>query len=125
MRAVSRAMLDGTLPTGDAAHSAALDGLLGRISDLTAALPPHAQAEFSQLLALLASSAGRIGLTGLTTPWDSATVAQIQTALQDMRTSGLMLKRQAYGALRDIPAAAWFTDANTWASIGYPGPVNV
>lgn len=121
MRAVARALLEGTVPANDAA----LDALLGRISDLTAALPPHAQAELSQLLALLASSAGRLGLAGLSINWDSASNADIQAALQGMRVSGLMLKRQAYGALHDIPAAAWFADSTTWAQLAYPGPTNI
>jgi hypothetical protein len=121
MHAVSRAILEGTVPSQDAA----LDALLTRIGDLTAALPPHAQAELSQLLALLASSAGRLGLAGLSTDWDTASNTDIQTALQGMRTSSLMLKRQAYGALHDIPAAAWFADSSTWGSMAYPGPMKI
>lgn len=124
-RSVGRAILDETLPRGEVSRQAALDGLLVRIDELSIALAPHAQAELSQLLSLLASTAGRRGLAGLSEPWSSATEAQIQLALQDMRLSSLMLRRQAYAALHDITAAAYFSDASTWAQLGYPGPVRI
>jgi hypothetical protein len=124
-RAIGRAILDETLPRGEVARQAALDGLMDRIDELSVALAPHAQAELSQLLSLLSTAAGRHGLAGLNEPWSSATEAQIQLALQDMRLSSLMLRRQAYAALHDITAAAYFSDASTWALLGYPGPVRI
>jgi hypothetical protein len=42
-----------------------------------------------------------------------------------MRLSGLVLRRQAYAALHDITAAAYFSDASTWPQLGYPGPVRI
>ena len=119
--AVARAILDGTLP-GD---EASMHGLLARIDALVAALPPHAQAEMSQLLALLASSPGRRAFAGLSPSWREATVAQIQDALQSMRLSGLSLRQQGYQALHDIVGAAWFSDDATWALLGYPGPQTI
>jgi hypothetical protein len=58
----------------------------------------------------------------LATAWGSASVAQLQAALQGMRTSSLAPKQQAYHALRDLTHAAYFADAGTWALLGYPGP---
>lgn len=123
--AVGRAMLEGSLPSNPAAANAALAGLVERIDALVAALPPHAQAELSQLLSLLASSGGRRLLAGLAVPWADASVPEIQQALQSMRTSGLSLRQQAYHALHDIVGGAYFSDAQTWGPIGYPGPVPV
>jgi hypothetical protein len=99
--------------------------MLLRIDGLTRGLPPHAQAELSQLLALLATSGGRIGMAGLTTDWPAASIAQIQEALQSMRLSSLGLKRQAYAALHDISGAAYFSDPSTWTALGYPGPLEL
>ncbi|OOG43864.1 hypothetical protein [Polaromonas sp. A23] len=124
-RSIGRAILDETLPRDEISRQTALDGLLNRIDELSIALAPHAQAELSQLLSLLASAAGRHGLAGLSEPWSSATEAQIQQALQEMRLSNLMLRRQAYAALHDITAAAYFSDAATWPQLGYPGPVRI
>lgn len=118
-------MLDGSLPANGAARQAALDGMLDRIDALVAGLPPHAQGELSQLLAILASGIGRRSLAGLTEDWASAPVTDVQAALQSMRTSGLSLRQQAYQALHDMTASAYFSDASTWTFLGYPGPVSV
>jgi hypothetical protein len=122
-RAVGRAVLQGSLPSSEAARQVALDGMLERIDALARALPPHAQEELSQLLSLLATGPGRHLLAGLEEPWPTASDAHIQQALEGMRFSGLALRQQAYAALHDITAAAYFTDVSTWAQLGYPGPL--
>lgn len=124
-RAVGRAVLDGSLPTEAAAQQAALDGLMQRLDDAVGAFPAHVQAELSQLLALLASGAGRVGLAGLTTDWPAASVSEVQAALQSMRTSRFSLRQQAYQALHDLSGAAYFSDRSTWAQLGYPGPMDI
>jgi hypothetical protein len=124
-KAVGRAVLDGSLPTDGATRNAALDGLLERIDALTVALPTHAQRELSQLLSLLANTAGRRTLAGLDTDWPLAHEAELQQALQGMRLSSLALRQQAYAALHDITAAAYFSDAATWPQLGYPGPPQI
>ena len=123
--AVGRAILDKTLPTDSAARATALIGLLDRINVLVSALPPHAQTELSQLLSLLGSSAGRNTLAGLNTPWPEAGVEQLQHALQGMRLSSLALRQQAYAALHDITAGAYFSDPSSWPLLGYPGPLKI
>ncbi len=123
--AVSAAILEGSLPDDEHGRSAGLAGLLERIDVLQAALPPHAQAELSQLLSLLASSPGRRALAGLSSAWPIATVTEIQEALQSMRLSGISLRQQAYHALHDIVSGAYFSDAQTWGRIGYPGPLKI
>jgi hypothetical protein len=124
-KAVGRAVLAGSLPTDGDARQRALGALLDRVDTLALALPPHTQLELSQLLSLLASAPGRSLLAGLHEPWSSAGENQIQTALQDMRLSTLALRRQAYAALHDITAAAYFSDVATWGQLGYPGPLKI
>jgi hypothetical protein len=124
-RAVGRAVLQASLPTNDAARQLALDGLLGRIDELTLALPRHAQDELSQLLSLMASAPGRHLMAGLGRAWPVASDAELQQALQGMRLSSLALRQQAYAALHDITAAAYFTDPATWPQLGYPGPLKI
>ncbi len=123
--AVGRAVLDGTLPAAPRAAQIALSGMLERVDALTQMLPPHAQAELSQLLALLGTTAGRLGMAGLVADWPDASVAQVQSALQSMRVSSVTLRRQAYQALHDIVGAAYFSDASAWQILGYPGPLNI
>lgn len=123
--AVGQAVLDKSLPAEDGPRQIALDGLLTRIDVLLASLPPATQNELSQLLSLLASQPGRLALAGLGTPWADAPVADVQRALQGMRLSSLALRQQAYGALHDIAAGAYFSDKASWALLGYPGPLNI
>lgn len=124
-RAIGLGVLDKTLPEQPADKDAALTALLGRIDVLISALPPHAQAELSQLLSILGSGAGRIALAGLSTPWANASVQDVQTALQGMRFSSLALRQQAYAALHDITTGAYFSEPATWVLLGYPGPLNI
>ncbi len=123
--AVSSAVLDKTLPAEPTARRVAIDGLLTRIDLLVSALPSHAQEELSQLLAVLASTAGRRALAGLGAPWADASVADVQAALQGMRLSSLALRQQAYAALHDITAGAYFSEPASWALLGYPGPTKI
>ncbi|MBA3059932.1 MAG: hypothetical protein KJ614_16350 [Gammaproteobacteria bacterium] len=122
---VGRAILDGTLPKEPAANQAALAGLLQRIDALAQALPPHAQAELSQLLGILGTGVGRRTLAGLSSDWRSAGVVEVQQALQSMRSSRLGLRLQSYQALHEIVGAAYFSDASTWPALGYPGPLKI
>jgi hypothetical protein len=123
--AVGGALLEGSLPAAPQPRRAALAGLLDRIDGLVSALPPHAQDELSQLLALLASAGGRRLLAGVEEDWPSASVVSVQQGLQSMRLSSLALRQQAYQALHDIVGGAYFSDATTWAQLGYPGPTDI
>lgn len=123
-RAVARGVLDGTLPR-DATQDQSIAALLDRIDALIANLPPHAQGELAQLLALLASAPGRVAFAGLSPPWSEATVAQVQASLESMRGSGIALRQQAFLALREIVNAAYFSEPSTWAVLGYPGPLTI
>ena len=122
---VGRAILQGTLPAEPQAAAQALAGLVDRIDALVIGLPPHVQAELSQLVGLLCTAAGRRGLAGLDTDWSSATAQQVQAALQHMRQSSLALRQQTYQALHEIVGGAYFSDSSTWAVVGYPGPVTI
>ena len=124
-RAIGVGVLDKTLPDEAGAKAAALTALLGRVDVLISALPPHAQAELSQLLSILATRAGRRALAGLGTPWAVASAPDVQFALQGMRLSSLAVRQQAYAALHDITAGAYFSEPATWVVLGYPGPVAI
>lgn len=120
--ALGRALLEGSLPAAASAQAAALAGLTDRVETLVAGLPPHAQSEVAQLLALLLAAPGRRLLAGVATPWDEASVPEIQAGLQSMRLSALSARQQAYHALHDIVGGAYFSDPATWALLRYPGP---
>jgi hypothetical protein len=120
--AVARGVLDGSLPADAAQRNAALQAHMARLDDVLGAFPSAVQAELSQLLAILAAVPGRAALAGLHVSWPSANTAQIQSALQGMRTSSIALRQQAYHAMRDLTNAAYYADAQIWPLMGYPGP---
>jgi hypothetical protein len=124
-RSVAMAVLDKTLPVQAGAREISLAGLLNRIDLLVGTLPQHAQNELSQLLSLLGNPAGRLALAGLGTPWAHASLEEVQIALQGMRVSGLVLRQQAYAALHEITAGAYFSDPSSWPLLGYPGPLKI
>jgi hypothetical protein len=120
--AVARAVLDGSLPSEPSARKAALAAHLERLDATVAGLPAALRSELSDLVALLSAAPGRIAFAGLRTAWPQASVAEMQTALQDMRLSSLALRQQAYQALRDLTYASYYADSATWTQLGYPGP---
>jgi hypothetical protein len=122
LAAVARAVLDGSLPNDAAAQAAAIDGHLTRMEATVSAMPAHTQSEIADLLALLAMPPLRATLVGLSVAWERASVTEVQAALQSMRQSSLLLRRQAYSALRDLTHAAYFADPSTWLLLHYPGP---
>lgn len=122
---VAQGMLAGTLPADAAQRQRILDGMMARTDTFIAGLPPHVQAELSQLFGLLATAAGRRGIVGLSATWESATPAEMVTALQAMRTSGMELRIQAYQGLHDLVCVPYFSGLESWTLLGYPGPTPV
>lgn len=124
-RAIARAVLDGSLPASPDAASKALDSHLERLAVALRGLPPATQSQVDDLVTLIATPPGRRLVAGLRHDWHDAPVDSVQAALQSMRTSSLLPRRQAYHALRDLTLGAYFADAGTWAFLGYPGPVPI
>lgn len=123
--AVARGVLSDSLPPEGGAREKALAAHLDRLDSTLAGLPAHAQAELSQLLALLACAPGRMAIAGLGADWPDATVTQVQQVLQGMRTSSVAMRQQVYHALRELTNAAYFADGSAWVFMGYPGPRNI
>ena len=125
IRSIARAVLLGSLPVQHVAHEVALTAHVERMESTLRVMTPSTQHEANNLLSLLATHPGRLLITGLLAPWPDAHVAQVQGALQSMRVSRIMLRRQAYHALRDLTHAAYFADSGSWTQLGYPGPMQL
>lgn len=124
-RAIGDAMLDGSLPGEPAAREAALTHWLQRLDATVSGLPTALRDELGRLIALLNTTPGRRWLTGLADDWGSASVPQVQAALQLMRVAPSALRQQAYHALHELVSASYFATPATWALIGYPGPTDI
>lgn len=119
--AVAQAVLGPLLPQEPGARAQAIDAHITRVEATIAGLPPHMQAEFDELITIIASPPGRLALVGLNTDWGTTTIDETTSALKSMQMSSLSVRQQAYHALRDITNGAYFADPSTWASVGYPG----
>jgi len=124
-KAVAPVLLAGALPErGDARADALRDTLTG-IDTAIAGLPPHAQAELRQLIALLALPPVRVGLARVSDRWDEASPEEVRRFLDRCRDSSITLMRAAYGALHQLTFAAWYGNPRSWPAIAYPGPPQI
>ena len=124
-RGVAHAVLDGSLPLDANERNNLLDAHILHVEATVLSFSQATQAELSQLLALLAYSPGRRAIAGLRNDWPASSVGEIQMSLQDMRTSKLELRQQAYHALRDLTNAAFYAQPEAWSATGYPGPRDI
>ena len=124
-RRVADAVLDGVLPTEASRRDRALDEHLVRLGVAVGGLSGPTQLELEDLLKILATAPGRLGLMGLTVPWALASREQVQAGLNTLRFSGLEIKQQAFHALRDLTNATYFTAQTNWDVLGYPGPTEL
>ena len=122
---VAQSMLAGSLPTDATERQRILDGMMERADVFIAGLPNHVQAELSQLFGLLATAAGRRGIVGISASWESVSVDEMTAALVAMRASGTELRIQAYQGLHDLVCVPYFAGTESWALLGYPGPVAI
>ena len=123
--AIGSAVLAGSLPEAHSARSLALQAWLDRLETAVAGMPAAVQNELDEMVLILLSPPGRWGLAGLQPPWESATTEQVQEALQGLRQSTLAVRQQIFHALRDLSNAAYFAAPQSWAALGYPGPLRV
>lgn len=119
--AVARSVLGALLPPEPEARNAAIAAHVTRVGATIAGLPPHMQAEIDELITIIGSPPGRLGLVGLMSDWPTATPEEVSAALVSMQRSSLAVRQQAYHAMRDITNGSYFADPTTWPSIGYPG----
>jgi hypothetical protein len=125
LRGIARGVLHDVLPPEGPAREAALTAHVERMAAMLGNAPPMLRQEVSLLLGALGNTAGRLALTQMATPWSSATVPQIQDALQTMRTHPLDTTKMAYGAVRDLTCISYFSSPDSWAAAGYPGPLQI
>jgi hypothetical protein len=121
-RAVAGALLAGALPAAPDLQRQAVDDTVRGIDLAVAGLPPAAQRELGELLALLALPPVRLAVARVHAPWNEAPVDEVRAFLDRLRTSSLALSRSAYGAFHQLVFAAWYGNPRSWDAIGYAGP---
>jgi hypothetical protein len=123
-RAVIRSFLSGILPAEPEANRQAVEQTLRTADRYLVALSPATQGEARQALGLMNLAPVR-WLLGVWSPWTSAGEAQVQAALEALRTSRFATARQIFQLLSGMATVGWYGQPTSWAAIGYPGPPSV
>lgn len=124
-RGVARGVLSDVLPLDPQARNAALDAHLLRIDAFVSQMSPALRQELGLLIGALANLPSRLLLTGMATAWRDASDAQVQHALESLRTASSSTNKSIYHGLRDLVCMTYFGVPQTWGVTGYPGPKDV
>jgi hypothetical protein len=116
------AVLANALPADPGQRKLAIDEVVAAFDRAVSGLFPAVQGEIADLLGLLHFMPTRVALAGLTSPWEDASVEDVNTFLTRWRTSRFDLMRAGYQALTQLIQAAWYGNPRSWGAIGYPGP---
>ena len=115
-------VLNGALPTEEAARRTAITETVAAFDRAVAGLAPPVQKEIGELFSFLHTAPLRIAVTGLWKPVEESTPGQLRDFLLRWRDSPFDLQRASYRALTQIIQAAWYGNSSSWAAIGYAGP---
>jgi hypothetical protein len=115
-------VLDGALPTDEAARRAAITETVAAFDRAVSGLARPVQKEIGELFSFLHTAPLRIAVTGLWKPVDESAPAELREFLLRWRDSPFDLQRASYRALTQLIQAAWYGNSASWAGIGYAGP---
>lgn len=120
--ALAPVVLAGALPMDPKARSQAVREVVEAFHRAVGAMSPAVQDEIGELIGLLAFAPTRILFTGLASPIEKSSPAQVAAFLSRWRRSDFDLLRAGYQALTQLIQASWYDNPSSWAAIGYPGP---
>lgn len=98
------------------------------IAATVATLPEEARAQFKQLLGLLDSPLVNLLFSGHFQRFRALSQEQREALLRGWASSGMQMRRQAFGALKRAAVVSFYTIPGedgktlTWQAIDYPGP---
>ncbi len=120
--AVFAAVAERFLPGGENWLSASALDVPRKVDGVFALADAPTQRDVKQLLALFDNALASFLLDGRATPFTQLSLADQDRALEQWRTSRLVLRRSGFDALRKISLAVYYADPATWPGVGYPGP---
>jgi hypothetical protein len=122
LAAIVPAVIGPMLPTEAGARTALILRTVDGVQQAVHGLSLSAQKEIQDLFGLLSLAPARRLLAGVPA-WEDAGTEQVAAFLQSWRTHRLGLLRSAYAALHDLVLGVWYAQPDSWAAIGYPGPI--
>lgn len=115
------AVLHGMLPEG--MEEPLLVGSIGALDAGISGLPPAVQKELTGLLGLLTFAPARFALAGRWGGWKNASREDVSEWLTSLQHSSTDLKRLIYITMHDLATSSFYAIPDTWALIGYDGPL--
>ncbi|WP_430460576.1 twin-arginine translocation signal domain-containing protein [Thalassolituus sp. LLYu03] len=99
----------------------AADRLLHALDRLVGTLQDYSQSQLLMLFDVMQVAPIRVAMGAQWGRWSDASASDIETFLQDWKTSKLQLKRMGYGSLCKLLCMCWYSQPETFAQTGYPG----
>lgn len=96
--------------------------LTKKVDELINTLGEYSKAQLSQLFTIMSSAPLRLVVGAPVGDWKDASAEDIEAFLQAWRTSSLGIKNMGYGSLCKIITMCWYSQPESFAATGYPGP---
>jgi hypothetical protein len=124
--AVIPVILDGTLPTDQAARAVAIADTVESWDRAISGMTPSVQGEIKDLFGLVTNPLTRGAATGVWNDWDNADSATVTAFLNRWRHSKISLMRAGYQAINQLTLASWYGNPLAWGHLGYipPNPLS-
>lgn len=122
-RALTPVILGEALPT-DERREALVAETLARLDGACFLLEPTGAQALLKLFDLLHMRVARWLTTGVSAPWDQASVADIEQFLERWRGSSIEAFNGGYRFLSKLVASSYYAIPSTWPQAGYPGPLS-
>lgn len=118
--ALAPVILAGSYPGPLAAQ--AQPRLMQSLDQLILTLQEYSQKQLLLLLDVLQVAPVRLAMGAQWGSWQQASTDDIEAFLQQWKNSSLQLKRMGYGSLCKLLSICWYSQPETFAATGYPGP---
>ena len=119
---ICAAIADTMCPGGGGLPSALALDVPAKLDRLLASTHPGIGKEIRQVLHLFENPVASLLFDQRLTPFSHLDALGRAEALERWRSSGLLVRRQAYKGLHGLINAAYWGDPRTHAHTGYPGP---
>jgi hypothetical protein len=123
LKALIPVMLEGAV--AGVSPQSATEQTLHSLDSGLASLSPEMLKLTRQLFDVLTMAITRGPLTGIWGAWENADAGQIRHFLGRWERSSLNLLRQGHSSLLQLVLMAWYSQAESWAHCGYPGPPKI
>ena len=122
---IMAAVADRIVPNGAQYPSASDVGVAEKIDALLATMHPGVGEELQEALKLIENATVGLLLDGRTTPFTASTPEVQDETLHSWQHSRIPVRKTAYRALQKLCTSVYWSDPQTFALCGYPGPPNL